>query len=595
MAMRLSGTAVLGLLLTCGAALAQSQYPTPRGENVGGVALMCVNSQYQAVPCNSTTPLAISGSFSATLTGFHPAAFGTPFTATTSGVTGTLPAGAVVVVSNAGGTNTAYCQLGASATTSAQPIPPNSWFAYTISGETQVTCITSTSTTTINTAGGTGLPTGAGGGGGGGGGSSSITSWGGGTLGAMANYGTSPGAVLVPGVNAFITNSPTVTANAGTNLNTSALALETGGNLATIAGTVASSRVNANSRITGNAGAILDFPGQNAASPANAALIGGQFNTSPTTISSGNASPLQLTSAGSLKSLDDNSAALLAAAQAGTGTTGSAVPSSAIYIGGNKSGNLAGLLLDASGYLSINCQVGCSSSGGSSLTDEGTFTQGTTAFTVMGGIYNTSIANLTSGQAGAAQLTIDRMLYTNLGKVGGTATATGNGTSGAGNLRVNLASDNSAVSGLGAGATGSAVPPNAVLQGTSFGGNTTAIVGDPCQLAAKTNVAISQTANTKLFSQASSKKNYICALFIVGSDAENVSLVEGTGSTCGTSTAAIIGGTTAAAGPHLSANGGWSQGNGSGSVAQGTNANFDVCLLQSGSGTVAGNLTYVQM
>ena len=53
--------------------------------------------------------------------------------------------------------------------------------------------------------GGTGLPTGAGGGGGGG--SSSITTWGGGTLGAMANYGTSPGAVLVPGVNAFVTNT----------------------------------------------------------------------------------------------------------------------------------------------------------------------------------------------------------------------------------------------------------------------------------------------------------------------------------------------------------------------------------------------------
>jgi hypothetical protein len=34
-----------------------------------------------------------------------------------------------------------------------------------------------------------------------------FTSWGGGTLGAMANYGTSPGAVLVPGVNAFITNT----------------------------------------------------------------------------------------------------------------------------------------------------------------------------------------------------------------------------------------------------------------------------------------------------------------------------------------------------------------------------------------------------
>jgi hypothetical protein len=38
-----------------------------------------------------------------------------------------------------------------------------------------------------------------------------ITNWGGGALGAMANYGTSPGTVLVPGVNAFVTNTVTVT------------------------------------------------------------------------------------------------------------------------------------------------------------------------------------------------------------------------------------------------------------------------------------------------------------------------------------------------------------------------------------------------
>lgn len=43
--------------------------------------------------------------------------------------------------------------------------------------------------------------------------STSITSWGGGTLGAMANYGTSPGSVLVPGVNAFVTNATPGIAN----------------------------------------------------------------------------------------------------------------------------------------------------------------------------------------------------------------------------------------------------------------------------------------------------------------------------------------------------------------------------------------------
>lgn len=39
---------------------------------------------------------------------------------------------------------------------------------------------------------------------------STVSGWAGGTLGAMANYGTSPGAVLVPGVNAFITNAASV-------------------------------------------------------------------------------------------------------------------------------------------------------------------------------------------------------------------------------------------------------------------------------------------------------------------------------------------------------------------------------------------------
>lgn len=61
-------------------------------------------------------------------------------------------------------------------------------------------------------------------GGGGGGGSvtqgttpwvDDITQWANVALGAPSNYGTSPGAVAVPGVNAFVTNVPAVTLNAG--------------------------------------------------------------------------------------------------------------------------------------------------------------------------------------------------------------------------------------------------------------------------------------------------------------------------------------------------------------------------------------------
>lgn len=145
-----------------------------------------------------------------------------------------------------------------------------------------------------------------------------------------------------------------VVANAGTNLNTSLLAVESGGNLATIAGSV----------------------------------------LAQTTATSGSKGYMML-------------GAVTTAAP--TYTTAQLDPFS----------------LDTAGNVRINCTVGCSSSGGSSLADEGTFTQGTTSFTVMGGTYNSSITSLTAGQAGAAQMTADRMLYTNLGKIGGTATVNG--------------------------------------------------------------------------------------------------------------------------------------------------------------------------
>lgn len=53
--------------------------------------------------------------------------------------------------------------------------------------------------------------------------------------------------------------------------------------------------------IAGNTGGALDAAGQNAASPSNEIIVGGQFNTTPATITSGNVSPLQLDSSGNLK------------------------------------------------------------------------------------------------------------------------------------------------------------------------------------------------------------------------------------------------------------------------------------------------------
>lgn len=126
---------------------------------------------------------------------------------------------------------------------------------------------------------------------------------------------------------------------------------------------------------------------------------------------------------------------------------------------------------------------------------------------------------------------------------------------------------------------------------TNDGTNTQIL--DPCQSATKLYQTISQTANTQLFAGTSAKKTYVCHIMVVGADAENISLVAGTGSVCATSTVAMIGSTTAAAGPNLSANGGFSIGQGGFSVAASTVNADNVCLFQSGSGRVSGVMTYV--
>lgn len=100
---------------------------------------------------------------------------GTPLAVTTTSGAGPLPAGTVVIASNTSTTTPVYCSLGASATVNAQLIAPSSWLGFTVGGNTQLACITSSGTATVNLAGGSGLPTGAGGGGGGGGTGGAVT------------------------------------------------------------------------------------------------------------------------------------------------------------------------------------------------------------------------------------------------------------------------------------------------------------------------------------------------------------------------------------------------------------------------------------
>lgn len=178
---------LLPLLLLCGSAQAQQfSMPPPAGVVVMGIRVVaaCGAESYTANTMPAFGEMDVTGklcvnatvSTTATVTGFPTIqSTGTPIAVTTSATAGTLPAGTEVVASNTGPTNTAFCKLGNAATTSDQPIAPNSWFGFTVGANTQIACVTSASGTTINLVGGSGLPTGAGGGGGSSGGGAAST------------------------------------------------------------------------------------------------------------------------------------------------------------------------------------------------------------------------------------------------------------------------------------------------------------------------------------------------------------------------------------------------------------------------------------
>jgi hypothetical protein len=109
-----------------------------------------------------------------------------------------------------------------------------------------------------------------------------------------------------------------------------------------------------------------------------------------------------------------------------------------------------------------------------------------------------------------------------------------------------------------------------------------------------TSTAVSITANTRIITGTSSKQTYICAINLIVSTADNVALVEGTGSTCGTSTAGMAGGSTAATGWNFAANSGLTLGSGTGAVVRTATAADDVCLLVSSGAQVSGSVMWAQ-
>jgi hypothetical protein len=189
----------------------------------------------------------------------------------------------------------------------------------------------------------------------------------------------------------------------------------------------------------------------------------------------------------------------------------------------------------------------------------------------------------------------------------------GNGVTGTGSPRVTLASDGTAISTTGymsvkidqttpgttngvrsdaSGATGAAPPARAELNGYigsgATGGFTTgAAVGDTYK-----NINVSTATTTLLVTGVSGRQVRISAMHMITAAANNVALIEGTGATCGTGSAGMAGGTTAASGYNFAANGGIAFGSGLGTVMQTATTGDSVCVVTSAATQLSGGLQY---
>ena len=216
---------------------------------------------------------------------------------------------------------------------------------------------------------------------------------------------------------------------------------------------------------------------------------------------------------------------------------------------------------NTSGTLCTN-STGGAGGGGLAVTDGTTFTAGTSLFTPIGGEYNSSPTSLTSGDQGTLALSSNRAAFVDV------MTTTSN-------LYTVLTS--------------------ATPAGTNVIGY---VSNDPCSQQTKLGAVINTTGSLQIIAGTSAKKTYICAIDVVVSVAQNVALVEGTGTACATNIFGLAGGTTAATGWNFSANSGIARGAGNGTVyspsADTNGSAANICLLSSGTAQLSGQISYVQ-
>ncbi len=374
----------------------------------------------------------------------------------------------------------------------------------------------------------------------------------------------------------------------------------------------------------------LDYAQNSTTSGQTGSLVQGAVTTSAPTYTSGRTSPVSLDTSGSLRVAVVSGSTGNAAAS----NTGSAVPTQADYSGINVGGTLRGQTgVNPSGSIYAGQVDFAAVAGATTSVNNGTVDAGTLRVTLASD--STGLVKLATGANTIGALTANQSV--NVAQINGVTTLMGNGVSGTGAQRVTIASDstgtiaatesgtwtvqpgntanttawlmaggktnNNAAPGatnLGmlGGLANAAAPTwtegNQVSFSADLAGNIRVTEIDPCSSVAKVTAPFSLTARTLVIAAAASKKNYICGISVVAGAAEIFNIDEGTGTTCQTGTAAVVGSTTAANGMSFAANGGMAAIGGNSTVIAGLTANVDTCIVPSGSNRLAGFLTYVQ-
>lgn len=292
-------------------------------------------------------------------------------------------------------------------------------------------------------------------------------------------------------------------------------------------------------------------------------------------------------------------------------------------------GDNATLNTDSLGRLWVNCGTGCS--GGTQYTHDAALTIGSSSTTLAGARASAAApTNVSADNDAVALWALQSGALATQPTFAGVLAVAGNGVSGTGVQRVTIANDSTGVlatvstvtslsqlggvalpvedaaetaAGVGiyamsvrrdtlvssAGTTGD----NATIN-TNANGALWVSQYDPCSSEAKTTAPFSLTARGVIISAAASKKNYICSIAVVAGAAEIFNIVEGTGTTCQTGTAAVVGSTTAANGLSFAANGGFTATGGNASAIAGIGTNVDTCIMPSSTNRLSGYVTYVQ-